>query len=510
MRRDLSRRWAATRCVLPLSVALALTVGVGVGGAAGASPHGTAAHGTVGRGTAGERALAAVLADRFPRSGLGPGGVGQVLDAASGRVLWSADPGAGRMPASTAKLATAVAALTVLGPNRTESTSTRYRAADGTLYLVAGGDPELDPEGLGALAADTAKALKARGVTQVHLALDDTLFPVPSRSPGWPPGYYPYVVAPVRALALVGDRTEDTAQTAARLFEQQLAEDGVRSVAGGAGSGTPTSPSPTSPSPAPPTPTGPSGPTDPGVPPGDPGSAPEPGPDPVPPGDDGGDAAAVRAGVLSTAAPRASTVPAIGRAAVPREAEPLAVHTSRPLWSTVEYMLKVSDNNIAEELLRLTALAGNRPATWYDGTAVVTGVLAGYHVPLDGVALYDGSGLSRRDRLTARALSALAALTVAPAYRSVLWPVYAGMPVAGRDGTLSAALHRFSTRPSSCAAGRVRAKTGTLHDATALAGVTRDRNGRWLAFAFLENGGTPVRTARHGLDGLAATVAGCW
>lgn len=509
MRRGLSRRWAAARCALPLSVALALTLGVGVGGAAGATQHRTA----------GERALAAVLADRFPRAGLGPGGVGQVIDAASGRVLWSSAPGTGRMPASTAKLATAVAALTVLGPDRTESTSTRYRAADGTLYLVAGGDPELDAAGLGALAADTAKALKARGVNQVHLSLDDTLFPAPGRPPGWPPGYYPYVVAPVRALALVGDRTEDTAQTAARLFERQLAEDGVRSVAGGPLSGIPAPPTS-----APPTSTGPTGPTGPSDT-GDPGSPAEPGPDLALPGDEG-DAAALRAGAVSsavssaasaaappaavrgTAAPNAA--PAIVRATVPSGAEPLAVHTSRPLWGTVEYMLKASDNNVAEELLRLTALASGRPATWYDGTTVVTGVLAGYHVPLDGVALYDGSGLSRQDRLTARALAALAALTIAPAHRSVLWPVYVGMPVAGRDGTLSGALHRFSTRPSSCAAGSVRAKTGTLHDATALAGVTRDRSGRWLAFAFLENGSTPVHTARHGLDGLAATVEGCW
>ena len=506
MRRDLSRRWAAARCALPLSVALALTLGAGAGGAAAAAQRGTA-----GQVSAGERALAAVLAERFPRAGLGPGGVGQVIDAASGRVLWSSGPGTGRMPASTAKLATAVAALTVLGPERTESTSTRYRAEDGTLYLVAGGDPELDPDGLGALAADTAKALKARGVTQVHLSLDDTLFPAPSRPPGWPPGYYPYVVAPVRALSLVGDRTEDTAQTAARLFQRQLAGDGVRSVAGGPSSGTPAPPTPAPPIPAPPTSTGPSGPTGPSDP-TDPGAPPV----------EEGDAAAGRSGALrsaasyatatrtATTAAAATAAPAIGRAAVPREAEPLAVHTSRPLWSTVEYMLKVSDNEIAEELLRLTALATGRPATWYDGTAAVTRVLAGYHVPLDGVALYDGSGLSRRDRLTARALSALAALTVAPAYRSLLWPVYAGMPVAGRDGTLSSDLHRFSTRPSSCAAGLVRAKTGTLHDATALAGVTRDRNGRWLAFAFLENGSTPVHTARHGLDGLAATVEGCW
>ena len=375
--------------------------------------------------------LAARLADRFPRAGLGAGAVGEVLDAASGTVLWSSGPDSGRMPASTAKLATAVAALTVLGPDRTERTSVRYRAADNTLSLVGGGDPGLDLAALQALAADTAKTLSARGLTRVTLRFDDSLFPAPVLSPGWQPGYYPQDLAPVRALALVGERLPDTALATARRFGELLTVDGVQV-------GAPT------------------------------------------------------------------------RAVVRPDAVAVASRTSQPLWQTVEHMLKVSDNNTAEVLLRLTALARHGAADWQDGTDAVRSVLGGYGVPLDGVALYDGSGLSREDRLTPRALGAIAALIVRPGLGRVLRPVFAGLPVAGRDGTLSPADHRFSTWPSSCAAGRVRAKTGTLHDAAALAGVTRGPDGRWLAFAFLENGAVPLDAARQGLDGLAATVQGCW
>lgn len=420
-----TRPGAPARVLLPVLLCAALTVG-GASGAVG----GAGAAGAVGA-SGSDRDLAAQLGARFPRAGLGPGAVGEVVDAASGAELWSSGAGTGRMPASTAKLGTAVAALTLLGPGHTELTSTRYRAADDTLYLVGGGDPDLDQDALGALAADTARALKARGLTQVTLRFDDSLFPAPALSPGWLPDYYPYELAPVRALALVGERSADTALSAAASFGRRLAAEGVRSAA-----------------------------------------------------------------------------PA--RAPAPPDAAPVAAHSSTPLWQAVEYMLKVSDNDIAEELLRLAALARHRAASWQDGTATVRAVLDGYRVPLDGTALYDGSGLSRADRMTPRALGAIAALTVRPGPGRLLWPLFAGLPVAGRDGTLSSVNHRFDTSPSSCAAGLVHAKTGTLHDASALAGVTRGPDGRWRAFAFLENGAVTTAAARRGLDALAATVNGCW
>ncbi|MBK3563565.1 D-alanyl-D-alanine carboxypeptidase [Streptomyces sp. MBT62] len=97
---------------------------------------------------------------------------------------------------------------------------------------------------------------------------------------------------------------------------------------------------------------------------------------------------------------------------------------------------------------------------------------------------YDGSGLSRSDRMTADALSAIAGLAVDTHYQAKLWPILQGLPVAGVDGTLS--------------------------DVSALAGVTKGADGRWKSFAFVENGTAPTATVTQGLDGLAATVEGCW
>jgi D-alanyl-D-alanine carboxypeptidase/D-alanyl-D-alanine-endopeptidase (penicillin-binding protein 4) len=431
--RRIRRTAAPAALASPLCAVLALAragAGVGLGGTAQADSRTagrTRASSAVYR-TGAERVIAARLAARFRGAGLGPGGVGEVVDADGGGVLWSSGAAAGRMPASTAKLATAVAALTVLGPDHTEQTVTR--CANGVLYLVGGGDPRLDRPALRALADDTATALRSRHLRRVTLRVDDSLFAAPALSPGWVPGYYPHNVAPVRALDLHGEQVQDTSLAAARVFAGDLAADGV-----GAGG------------------------------------------------------------------PRRATAPA--------GAELIARHVSHPLAADVEEMLKVSDNGIAEGLLRLTALARNRPATWQGGTEAVRSVLRGYGVPLQGVALYDGSGLSRKDRMTAQALAAIAALAVDPRHRQRLWPLFAGLPVAGRDGTLSAADQRFTARSSRCAIGLIHAKTGTLHDATALAGVALGRDNRWRAFAFLENGATPVHRARRGLDALAATAQGC-
>ncbi|HEY0718964.1 MAG TPA: D-alanyl-D-alanine carboxypeptidase, partial [Streptosporangiaceae bacterium] len=113
-----------------------------------------------------DSALAGVLSS----AALGPGVSAEVADS-SGRVLWSRSPGQMAAPASTEKVATAVAALAALGPGARFTT----RVVSGTgdrIVLVGGGDPTLaaaapavpgypPPATLRALAAGTATALKA-------------------------------------------------------------------------------------------------------------------------------------------------------------------------------------------------------------------------------------------------------------------------------------------------------------------------------------------------------------
>ena len=174
----------------------------------------------------------------------------------------------------------------------------------------------------------------------------------------------------------------------------------------------------------------------------------------------------------------------------------LASSYSPPLWRLVRFMNRTSDNFTAEMLLKqLGALYGGRGAT-SAGAAVVTRLLAADGVPLAGVRIVDGSGLSPLDRLTPRALVALlqAAWANPPVGRALL----AGLPVAGKVGTL----RRRMLRPP--AFGKVFAKTGTTMYSSSLAGFVRSR----YAFAVIQNG-NPIASwwARVAQDRFATVLA---
>jgi D-alanyl-D-alanine carboxypeptidase/D-alanyl-D-alanine-endopeptidase (penicillin-binding protein 4) len=152
------------------------------------------------------------------------------------------------------------------------------------------------------------------------------------------------------------------------------------------------------------------------------------------------------------------------------------------------------------------AVAHGIPAS-FDGAAVaIHDVLGSLGIATDGLTLADGSGLSASDKVSAQLLTqvlAKAAGPSAPQLRALL----TGLPVAGWSGTLSTRYSRSSNGGS--AAGIVRAKTGTLADVNALAGVTVDTDGRLLAFALVANGTKNSAQAEAGLDRLAAAVASC-
>ncbi|MFF4901310.1 D-alanyl-D-alanine carboxypeptidase/D-alanyl-D-alanine-endopeptidase [Streptomyces sp. NPDC001068] len=202
----------------------------------------------------------------------------------------------------------------------------------------------------------------------------------------------------------------------------------------------------------------------------------------------------------------------VARATAGTGAALLAQHQSGALSDIVEHMLKVSDNDIAETLLRATALAAGRPATFEDGTAVVRQVLGQYGVSLTGFEIHDGSGLSRANRIPARTIADILDLADTAANGPTLGYIVDGLPVAGEAGsTLGPEWGRFDTADSRCAVGRVSAKTGTLTGAIALSGLTKAGDGRWKIFSFIENDSAadPAAT-KDALDGLAATVNGCW
>jgi D-alanyl-D-alanine carboxypeptidase len=156
--------------------------------------------------------------------------------------------------------------------------------------------------------------------------------------------------------------------------------------------------------------------------------------------------------------------------------EQLADVSSPTLGTMLRFMDRESDNFTAEMLLKQLGLTELGRGTSAAGAAVVTQALAEAGVPMMGVRIVDGSGLSQLDRLTATALGSL--LKVAWADPTVGPALLASLAVAGVNGTLQ---HRLRKPP---ARGRVLAKTGTTDTASSLSGYVSDR----YAFAVVQNG----------------------
>jgi D-alanyl-D-alanine carboxypeptidase/D-alanyl-D-alanine-endopeptidase (penicillin-binding protein 4) len=190
-----------------------------------------------------------------------------------------------------------------------------------------------------------------------------------------------------------------------------------------------------------------------------------------------------------------------GRAAAARGAGaygiPLAAVVSPPLATIVRHMDRESDNFTAELLLKELGAVVNGQGTTAAGARVVTRELAAAAVPMGGVRIVDGSGLSRLDRLTVNALVAI--LEAAWADPTVRRPFLDALPVAGINGTLEDRMRRPPAR------GQVLAKTGTTREASGLTGFVRGR----YAFAVLQNG-NPVSSwwARVAQDRFATVLAG--
>ena len=161
-------------------------------------------------------------------------------------------------------------------------------------------------------------------------------------------------------------------------------------------------------------------------------------------------------------------------------ATPLAQVQSAPLSALIRHMDVYSDNFYAEMLLKEVGAVQGDFGSAAAGIAVERRLLQDAGVPLGGVRVVDGSGLSLLDRWTPLGLATLLRTMYQDEdLRPYLLPA---LPVAGKSGTLA---HRMRTGP---AHGLVRAKTGTTSNASSLSGFVGDR----YAFSILENG-SPVR-----------------
>jgi D-alanyl-D-alanine carboxypeptidase/D-alanyl-D-alanine-endopeptidase (penicillin-binding protein 4) len=404
--------------------------------------------------------LRSALAASLSTAALGPDVSALVADPVTGRVLLSEQGSQSSTPASTEKLVTSLAALAVLGGGARFSTRVVHGATPDRVILVGGGDPTLavnafpasdypKPATLAALAAATARALKAQHRTTVSLGYDTSLFTGPPLAPGWPDNYVstgnvtPIVSLEVDQgrLGLAGapedsddpynlrPRSTDPAAVAASAFAALLTADGIGI------SGTP---------------------------------------------------------VTQTAPPRAPAIASV---------------SSPPLSAIVEQMLQESNNVVAEDLARQVAVATGQPASFSGAAAAVTAELRRLGVT-GGLSMVDGSGLSPQDAIAPATLVKVVELAMArPGLRALL----AGLPVAGFSGTLHAGQSVFSAI-GGAALGTVRAKTGNLDTVTTLAGLVSDQGGTTLVFAFMADrvpAAAMLRQAASAIDEAAVALAAC-
>lgn len=149
-------------------------------------------------------------------SALGAGASAQVIDVATGEVLFDQQADAPVTPASTAKLLTAVAALTTLDPSDTFPTTVVSGTAPGEVVLVGGGDVTLSrttpsrtypgAPTVEDLATQVVGALPA-GTAVTRVVVDSSLYTGPLTAAGWGPGDAPSsYAAPVTATAVDGAR----------------------------------------------------------------------------------------------------------------------------------------------------------------------------------------------------------------------------------------------------------------------------------------------------------------
>jgi D-alanyl-D-alanine carboxypeptidase/D-alanyl-D-alanine-endopeptidase (penicillin-binding protein 4) len=285
--------------------------------------------------------LSRELAPLLAAPALGAGVSAQVLDVASGDVLLDVSATDPATPASTAKLLTAVAALTTLDPSDTLETTVVAGAAPGEVVLVGGGDVTLSrttpsqtypgSPTVAELATQVVAAMPA-GTSVTRVVVDSSLFSGPLTAEGWGPADAPSsYAAPVTATAVDGARVSPGSQ---------------------ARSGQP-----------------------------------------------GLDAGSALADALGA---RGATV-VLGEA--PEGAETLARVQSAPIARLVEQMLSQSDNMLAEALARQVALVSDLPASFEGGAQAVTQALTDAGVDISGVTLSDASGLSRLDRVPASLLA---------------------------------------------------------------------------------------------------------
>jgi len=162
-------------------------------------------------------------------------------------------------------------------------------------------------------------------------------------------------------------------------------------------------------------------------------------------------------------------------------ANELYENLSEPLSLVLKNLNTYSNNFTAEQIIKtIAAERFGTPGSHAEGLRLIKDFLRISNINTQGVVLADGSGLSRSNRMTTRAITDL--LTVMFTRFDIGPDFMAALRVMGANGVLS---KRLANSP---ARGKIRAKTGTLRGVSTLAGYVESINGKVFGYAlFLNN-----------------------
>lgn len=154
-------------------------------------------------------------------------------------------------------------------------------------------------------------------------------------------------------------------------------------------------------------------------------------------------------------------------------------YVSAPLASQIRLINKWSNNVMTRQLLLTLAAKKSEQPTEQQGYALLKAALEEQGLNTLGLVIENGSGLSRKARVSASLLGELLLKAWHDPYRPEF---ISSLPLLGEDGTLFQRFNRHDLR------GRGHLKTGTLQNVSALAGYLLTRNGRHLAVVIQHNG----------------------
>lgn len=157
----------------------------------------------------------------------------------------------------------------------------------------------------------------------------------------------------------------------------------------------------------------------------------------------------------------------------------IARHVSPPLGELAGDFLKVSQNFYGEMFLKTIGKAATGTGSTESGRQAVRETMAQWKIPPDALVMYDGSGLSRYNYVTADTIVAI--LKHVWETEALRGPFLAALPVGGKDGTLE------NRMKNSVLDGRVQAKTGTISNVRSLSGFVETKSGERIVFSMIAN-----------------------